>query len=184
MPADDDLTPRLINLGASALSLYRLFAQALQRDLPCLGAETLSGHCFATIWRVSAALGSGLFVTLPGVVFLGLYRDAGMIAGPSIQCIPPQVSPCGLLRQLEVVMGAWRSARGSTSDITEDAARLALERLDPLWEELFPAEQARIIRVLVDRVDIGADVRLRLDGLASLVRDLGAPAAEPARVAA
>jgi len=71
--------------------------------------------------------------------------------------------------------------------MTEDEARLALERLDPLWEELFPAEQARIIRLLVDRVDIGpggADVRLRLDGLASLVRDLGAPTTEPARASA
>jgi hypothetical protein len=38
--------------------------------------------------------------------------------------------------------------------MTEDEARLALERLDPLWEELFPAEQARIIHLLVDRVDM------------------------------
>ena len=53
----------------------------------------------------------------------------------------------------------------------------ALERLDPLWEQLFPAEQARIVRSLVERVVVGpggADVRLRLDGLGSLVRDLTA----------
>jgi len=53
--------------------------------------------------------------------------------------------------------------------------------------ELFPAEQARIIHLLVDRMDIGAggaDVRLKLDGLASLVRDLGAPAADSAQAAA
>jgi hypothetical protein len=83
----------------------------------------------------------------------------------------------GLLRQPEVVLGAWRAARASAPDMTEDEARLALERLDPLWDELFPAEQARIVRLLVDRVDVGpagADVRLRLDGLASLVRDLAA----------
>jgi len=64
---------------------------------------------------------------------------------------------------------------------------LALDRLDPLWEELFPAEQARIIHLLVDRVDIGpggADVRLRLEGLASLARDLAASPAESARAAA
>jgi hypothetical protein len=70
--------------------------------------------------------------------------------------------------------------------MTEDEARLALERLDPLGEELFPAEQARIIRLLVDRVDIGpggADVRLTLEGLASLARDLATPA-EPAKAAA
>jgi DNA invertase Pin-like site-specific DNA recombinase len=93
----------------------------------------------------------------------------------------------GLLRQPEVVLGAWRAARASAPDMTEDEARLALERLDPLWEELFPAEQARIIHLLVDRVDIGAggaDVRLKLEGLASLARDLAAPATGPARVAA
>ena len=71
--------------------------------------------------------------------------------------------------------------------MTEAEVRGALERLDPLWEELFPAEQARIIALLVDRVEIGpdgADVRLRLDGLASLVRDLGAGREDQAKVAA
>ncbi len=49
---------------------------------------------------------------------------------------------------------------------------------------MFPAERARIVRSLVERVDVspaGADIRLRLDGLASLVRDLRVP---PARQAA
>ena len=55
--------------------------------------------------------------------------------------------------------------------------RDALERLDPLWDELFPAEQARIVRLLVEHVEVGpagADSRLRMAGLAGLVRDLGA----------
>jgi len=93
----------------------------------------------------------------------------------------------GLLRQPEVVLSAWRAARASAPDITQDDARLALERLDPLWEELFPAEQARIIHLLVDRVEIeagGADVRLKLEGLASLARDLATPPVEAARSAA
>jgi len=62
--------------------------------------------------------------------------------------------------------------------MTEDEARLALERLGPLWEEIFPAEQARMIHLLGDRLDVGAgegDVRLKLNGLGNLVRDLGAP---------
>jgi hypothetical protein len=40
-------------------------------------------------------------------------------------------------------------------DLREDEARLALERLDPIWEELFPVEQTRSLRLLVDRVDLG-----------------------------
>ncbi len=61
------------------------------------------------------------------------------------------------------------------------------KRLDPLWDELFAAEQARIVRLLVERVEVGpadVDIRLRVEGLASLVRDLGAGAPHAARVAA
>jgi site-specific DNA recombinase len=46
--------------------------------------------------------------------------------------------------------------------------RDALRRLDPLWDELFPAEQPRIVRLLVERVDLsadGADITLRTSGL-------------------
>ena len=53
----------------------------------------------------------------------------------------------------------------------------ALHRLDPLWEHLFPAEQARTVKLLVERVVVGpagADIRLRVKGLAGLVRDLTA----------
>ena len=68
-------------------------------------------------------------------------------------------------------------AEAEAPDLTEVEAREALEQLDPLWEELFPVEQARIVRSLVERVEVspaGADIRLRLDGLAGLVRDLRA----------
>ena len=46
----------------------------------------------------------------------------------------------------------------------------------PLWDELFPAEQARIVRLLVERVDLSPDgmqVRLRTEGLQTLVEELG-----------
>ena len=54
-------------------------------------------------------------------------------------------------------------------------ATAALQRLDPLWDELFPAEQARILGLLVERVDIGTEglnVRLRVDGLGALAREV------------
>ena len=91
-----------------------------------------------------------------------------------------------LLWQPEV-MGTWLAARAEAPDLTEAEVREALERLDPLWEELFPAEQARIVRLLVERVEVGptgADIRLRVAGLASLARDLGAGAPVATRVAA
>ncbi|WP_254452494.1 recombinase family protein [Roseicella sp. DB1501] len=91
-----------------------------------------------------------------------------------------------LLRQPEVVVGTWRAARAEAPDLTEAETLATLERLDPLWDELFPAEQARIVRLLVERVEVnpaGAEIRLRLEGLASLVRDLGGIGAETRRAA-
>ncbi|GGG46487.1 recombinase family protein [Elioraea sp. Yellowstone] len=91
-----------------------------------------------------------------------------------------------LLRQPEVVVGTWRAARAEAPDLTEAETLAALERLDPLWDELFPAEQTRIVRLLVERVEIspaGADIRLRLEGLASLARDLGGIGTETRRAA-
>ena len=92
-----------------------------------------------------------------------------------------------LLRQPEVVVGTWLAAQAQAPDLTEPETREALGRLDPLWDELFPAEQARIVRALVERVVVGpagADIRLRIDGLANLVRDLGAIGSERSRAAA
>jgi hypothetical protein len=69
------------------------------------------------------------------------------------------------------------AAHAELPELTEDDTREALQRLDPLWDELFPAEQVRIIRLLVERMEIGpagADIRLRIAGLTSLARDLGA----------
>jgi len=56
-----------------------------------------------------------------------------------------------LLRQPEIIIGTWRTAREEAPDLTEGEVREALAELDPLWEQLFPAEQARIVRLLVER---------------------------------
>jgi hypothetical protein len=82
----------------------------------------------------------------------------------------------GLLRAPEIIVRTWRAAK-SMGDISEADVREALERLDPLWDEFFPAEQARIVQLLVERDDVspdGADIRLRTEGLTNLVADLRA----------
>ena len=91
----------------------------------------------------------------------------------------------GLLRTPEIIVGTWRAAK-SMGDISEAEVREALQRLDPLWDELFPAEQARIVQLLVERVDVspdGADIRLRTEGLTNLVADLRAVRPEARRAA-
>jgi hypothetical protein len=53
--------------------------------------------------------------------------------------------------------------------------RSALLAFDPLWNELFPAEQSRIIELLVERVDVRTDrvdIKLRIDGVTSLLGEL------------
>ena len=90
----------------------------------------------------------------------------------------------GLLRTPEIIVGTWRAAR-SMGDISEAEVHDALQRLDPLWDKLFPAEQARIVQLLVERIDVspnGADIRLRTEGLTNLVADLRA--VQPERRAA
>lgn len=75
----------------------------------------------------------------------------------------------------EIVAGTWKAAHAHSDEVSEADARAALQQLGSLWNELFPAEQARIVGLLVERVDIGTDgldVRLRVDGLSSLTREL------------
>lgn len=51
----------------------------------------------------------------------------------------------------------------------------ALKQFDPVWEELHPVEQRRVVGALVERVTVmadGLDVRLRTDGIHSLVSAL------------
>ena len=80
-----------------------------------------------------------------------------------------------VFRQPEIVAGTWKAARTQDDGITEADARVALQQLDPLWDELFPAEQARILTLLVERVEIGIsglNLRLRMDGLCGLAREM------------
>ena len=80
-----------------------------------------------------------------------------------------------VFRQPEIVAGTWKAARAQDGEIAEADARAVLQQLDPLWDELFPAEQARIMALLVERVDIGIDslqVRIRVDGLEAVAREM------------
>ena len=75
----------------------------------------------------------------------------------------------------EITVATWRAARTPDEGVSENDVRDALVEFEPLWAELFPAEQARIIELLVDRVDLspsGIDLHLRIEGLTSLCDDL------------
>jgi site-specific DNA recombinase len=79
-------------------------------------------------------------------------------------------------RRLERVEDDLRALE--TQTVSEEEVVDALGRLDPIFDELFPAEKNRIVGLLVERVEVrpdGLEVRLRGDGLRSLVAEL-APA--------
>jgi hypothetical protein len=74
-----------------------------------------------------------------------------------------------------IIVQTWRAIRQSTEGMTESKVRRALIAFEPLWNELFPAEQSRIIGLLVERVDVRSDrvdIRLRIAGVSALVGEL------------
>jgi site-specific DNA recombinase len=80
-----------------------------------------------------------------------------------------------LLLSPEIIVQTWRSARKSVKGLTESGVRKALKAFDPLWNQLFPAEQSRIIELLVERVDVltdRVDIKLRIAGVTSLLGEL------------
>ncbi len=84
-----------------------------------------------------------------------------------------------LIASPEIASRVLEACRLSSDSVEERAAIEALRRLDGLWAHLFPAEQARIVRLLVDRVTVssqGLAVDLRNNGIAALVHDLHAGA--------
>jgi hypothetical protein len=80
-----------------------------------------------------------------------------------------------ILRSPEMIVKTWMAARNEDSDIHESEVRNALMEFDGLWDELFPAEQARMVQLLVERVDLdvnGIAIRLRAEGIGSVVSEL------------
>jgi site-specific DNA recombinase len=61
------------------------------------------------------------------------------------------------------------------TEVEEGAVIEALGALAPVWDELYPAEQARILRLLIERIDVAPDgisVTLHAAGIRSLVAEL------------
>jgi site-specific DNA recombinase len=88
------------------------------------------------------------------------------------EAVVPQV--CHLLRTPEIIARTWVAANNQL-DVPEREVVRTVTDFAPLWDELFPAEQARIVRLLVERIDLsphGMQVRLRAEGLQTLVEEL------------
>jgi hypothetical protein len=75
-----------------------------------------------------------------------------------------------------LVVRTWAAAKRLGEDeITEREVTVLLADFATVWSELFPAERARIVQLLVERVDVrenALEARIRADGLTSLVGEL------------
>jgi hypothetical protein len=70
------------------------------------------------------------------------------------------------------------TAKREDDQITEREVTVLLADFATVWNELFPVEQARVVQLLVERVDVreeAIEVRIRAEGLASLVAELRQP---------
>ena len=92
-----------------------------------------------------------------------------------------------LLAAPEVVARTITAARqedkaGDGSVLEEGEVIEALGALEPVWDELYPAEQARIMRLLIERIDVAPDgisVTLHAAGIRSLVAELASERVGP-----
>ena len=96
----------------------------------------------------------------------------------------------GILRSPEVVTQVWRGISKlkdkATAGMDEVQMSVALNRIELVWDQLFPLEQHRIVTLLVDRVIVAPDelqVKLRPNGVENLaldvIRDPGRSRAKP-----
>jgi site-specific DNA recombinase len=123
----------------------------LYRYYVCLGASR-RGHDTCPVRSIAAAEVEGLV--------LGQVRR--LLASPEL-----------VARTITAVRrenGAAEDTQLEEGDVIE-----ALGALEPVWDELYPAEQARILRLLIERIDVAPDgisVTLHAAGIRSLVAEL------------
>lgn len=80
-----------------------------------------------------------------------------------------------VLRSPEVLAHAVRACRDLQDGLEEQGAINALRSIEEVWDELFPAEQARIAHTLVERITVrreGATIDWKTDGLETLLRSV------------
>ena len=120
-----------------------------------------------------------------------LKHGAGACAVPRVPAAEIEAAVIGQLRAMlrapEVVVATWKAARLEQDEVSEEEVRGALTTLDPIWAQLFPAEQARVMQLLIERIEVGTGglkIRFRDSGFAQMVTEVGTVAAKARKAAA
>ena len=83
-----------------------------------------------------------------------------------------------ILQTPEVVTQVIAALNQQDGAVSEADAIAALHEFSALWAQLFPAEQARIMQLLIRRVTVtavGLEVDIRREGIAGVIREMVAP---------
>jgi site-specific DNA recombinase len=86
-----------------------------------------------------------------------------------------------MIRAPEITARTIAALRREGAAVEEAAVVAALAGFERLWGALYPAEQARIVQLLVERITVsthGIAVDLRKEGLGMVLRDMLLPAKE------
>jgi len=115
-----------------------------------------------------------------------LTRHVKQLRDAARRALAAEVAPDGaVVRHLgEELSAAEEQLAKATSEltaltsisVTERDVCEAFQSIDPIWAELFPAEQERVIRMLVEAILVGPDgleLHLRTDGLAEFMAEVG-----------
>lgn len=79
----------------------------------------------------------------------------------------------GQLKSLDESIRQIETRPATEADL--EAVTSALQRLDPIWEVLYPEEQCRVLELLVDEIDVGktaVTVQFRADGIEQIATEL------------
>lgn len=80
-----------------------------------------------------------------------------------------------ILRSPEMLADVLPRARALDPTLDEAKVAVAMTRLDAIWDQLFPAERTRILKLMVEKVIVSRDnleVRLRANGVERVVLEM------------
>jgi site-specific DNA recombinase len=129
------------------------------------------------------------------VPYLHKRRNAGATLDPNM----PEMGPLpaaeiemAVLKQIhatlsapEMLIATWQACQRQGASLDEAQVVVAMRQIGKVWDQLFPAEQQRIARLLIERVQLhahGLDIRWRDDAWLGLGADVtGHPLIEESR---
>ena len=72
----------------------------------------------------------------------------------------------------DILLDTLKAAKTFDKSITPSQVRNALQNIAPIWQELFPTEQQRLLSLLINRVVLHSDyvdIQVKINGITGLL---------------